>query len=139
MLLQVPIYNSGKSDISRLFVKKVNNSYLAVSDPNNTGNEIIPMLLDKISLKAGEKTDLYICYEFEISKIGELDQEWYYKNAESVQPHLEMQLVLETVGGKRYVEDICCESSWNSNMENTKEKMTRLIGSTIINVKETYD
>ena len=25
------------------------------------------------------------------------------------------------------------------NMENTKEKMTRLIGSTIINVKETYD
>ena len=50
-----------------------------------------------------------------------------------------MQLVLETVGGKRYVEDICCESSWNSNMENTKEKMTRLIGSTIINVKETYD
>ena len=80
-----------------------------------------------------------ICYEFEISKIGELDQEWYYKNAESVQPHLEMQLVLETVGGKRYVEDICCGSSWNSNMENTKEKMTRLIGSTIINVKETYD
>lgn len=50
-----------------------------------------------------------------------------------------MQLVLETVGGKRYVEDICCGSSWNSNMENTKEKMTRLIGSTIINVKETYD
>ena len=139
LLLQVPIYNSGKSDISRLFVKKVNNSYLAVSDPNNTGNEIIPMLLDKISLKAGEKTDLYICYEFEISKIGELYQEWYYKNAESVQPHLEMQLVLETVGGKRYVEDICCGSSWNSNMENTKEKMTRLIGSTIINVKETYD
>ena len=73
LLLQIQIYNSGSSDISRIFVKKVNNSYLAVSDPNNKENEIIPMLLDKISLKAGEKTDLYICYEFEISKIGEID------------------------------------------------------------------
>ena len=56
-----------------------------------------------------------------------------------VQPHLEIQLVLEIVGGKRYVEDICCGSSWNSSMKNTKEKMTRLIGSTMINVKEIFD
>lgn len=138
LLLQIPIYNSGSSDISRIFVKKVN-SYLAVSDPNNQRNEIIPMLLDKISLKAGEKMNLYIKYAFEISKTGEVNQEWYYKNTESVLPHLEMQLELEIVGGKRYIEDICCGSNWNSSMENTKEKMTRLIGTTIINVKEICD
>lgn len=139
LLLQIPIYNSGSSDISRIFVKKVHTSYLAVLDPNNKGNEIIPMLMDKISLKSGEKTDLYICYKFEISNVGEIDQEWYYEHAESVLPHLEMQLVLEIVGGKRYIEDICCGSSWNSSMENTREKMTRLIGSTLINVKEICD
>lgn len=86
-----------------------------------------------------KKTDLYICYKFEISQTEKIDKEWYYNNAELVLPRLEMQLGLEVVGGKRYVEDICCESSWNSGMENTKEKMTRRMVSTMINVKEIRD
>ncbi len=139
LLLQIPIYNSGNSDISRIFVKKVKNSYLAVSDPNNNGNEIIPMLLDAFSLKAGEKKDLYIIYKFEVQKEEKVDKAWYLENAESVLPHLEMQLKLEIVGGKRFVEDICCGSSWNISMKNTEGKMTRRIGSTMINVKEIDD
>lgn len=56
LLLQIQIYNSGSSDISEIFVEKVKNSYLAVADINNKGrNEIMPLLMDKISLKAGEK------------------------------------------------------------------------------------
>ncbi|MGM9936590.1 MAG: hypothetical protein ACI38A_04545 [Candidatus Ornithomonoglobus sp.] len=135
VLIEIEVLNTGYSDIRRIIVKNVV-FYLAVTDPFNSSNKKIAMLSGNSSLKKGESKKLYIYVNREISTEEELYNKWYEDNIDKLMPHIELELVLETVTGQLYIEEIVCGSGWDISMQNSENTATRSIGVTNIMVKE---
>jgi len=134
-LVELEIINSGGSDIRRIFVQRTE-FYLCVNDPNNNSNKKNVLILGNTNLKVGEKRTLYIYIKREILDAEALFDDWYEQHSGELMPHMEFDLVLETVSGTRYLEKIICGSSWNASMMNNGNTVVREIGVMQINVDE---
>lgn len=134
-LIELEVYNSGFSDIRRIFVKNPF-FYLAVNDPYNRRNEEIALMSGNTYLKVGEYKKLYICIQRELSCVEELWHDWYKENIDKLMPYMEFEFMLETVTGNTYIEKISCGSNWSNKMKSIQNTTTRTIGLSEISVHE---
>ena len=134
-LVELEILNSGGSDVRRIFVQSAE-FYLCVNDPYNNTNGKIARIFGNTNLKIGEKRTLYIYVKREIIIGQEMVDDWYGQHSNQLMPHMEFDLVLETVSGTRYLEKIVCGSGWDASMQNTGNTVVREIGVMQMNVDE---
>lgn len=137
-LVELEILNSGGSDIRRIYVQSAE-FYLCVNDPNNNTNGKIARIFGNTNLKIGEKRTLYIYVKREISDGKELRDDWYVQHSSELMPHMEFDLVLETVSGDRYLEKIVCGSGWDASMQNVGNTVVREIGVLQMNVDKLHN
>ena len=137
-LVRLEILNSGGSDIRRIYIQSAE-FYLCVNDPNNNTNGKIARIFGNTNLKIGEKRTLYIYVKREISDDKELYDDWYAQHSNELMPHMEFELVLETISGNRYLEKIVCGSGWDASMQNVGNTVIREIGVLQMNVIELHN
>lgn len=125
-LIELPIYNGGGSDISQIYVRAVN-FYLCVNEPC-PASEKFAMIMGNTCLKVDEKRSLYIYVKREYITDEDKCRQWYVDNMRAIMPHIELELILETKSGERYLEKLKCGSSWDLGMQDVDQTVTRQIG-----------
>ena len=125
-LIELPIYNSGGSDIRQIYVETVN-FYLCVSEPC-PASEKFAIVMGNTCLKVDEKRTLYIYVKREYIADEDKCQQWYIDNKRDIMTHIELDLILETKSGERYLERLKCGSSWDAGMQDVEQTVTRQIG-----------
>lgn len=126
-LLELEVFNNGGSDIRRIYINS-SDFYLCVNDPNNNDNKKIATVVGNTSLSVGEKRTLYIYAKREINNAEELNDKWYEQHSAELMPHIELEMILETTSGERYLETIAFGSGWDASMQRTGNTVVREIG-----------
>ena len=137
VLIELNVFNSGGSDIRRIFVKNPY-FYLSVIDPFNCESEKLVLMSGNTGLKVGENRKLYIHVTREVDSDKEIFNRWYEEHSKKLMPHMEFEFTLETIEGNSYAEKITCGSSWDSSMKSTKTLAVRSAAITDISVNEIY-
>ena len=86
------------------------------------------IVMGNTCLKVDEKRTLYIYVKREYIADEDKCQQWYIDNKRDIMPHIELDLILETKSGERYLERLKCGSSWDAGMQDVEQTVTRQIG-----------
>ncbi len=114
-LIELEVVNRSGSDISKIYIQRIN-FYLCINEPYNQ-NEKVAIITGNTNINIGEKRTLYIYVRREINDVSEASDKWYEEHITNIMPHMEFDLVLETVSGERYLEKIICSTSWDATMQ----------------------